>query len=408
MSRKENARMSLASMLGRMVATAVTLALLAAAPEASAQALRRDLSSYLFLTMKRGSLKNMRIGSPCNVGVNCGSPSPVSKCGVLALGRVTAIDGGQVVAAQTYLRKPGAQLWQLFRNDSSSLANVTLLAPPPNPQTFAAPVIPGTCDAACNPNYAAMKQACGFPSPFPACDFSRPVKVVRGDDCAPFDTVPGNRQCDLPPGTYGNITINDGGRLNLDPGIYVACLFHGGQDTTTTADSTTILLPSGALSKNALRVNNGSELGADCGDLRILVDGRSRISFGRGGVVAAEVCAPESKISLGHNNILIGSFVSDSMSADLNNFGRCCGGTCSCFDQLVPSVASVNTVVTATGNCHVETVTDVRVCGFAAPVVSRSPGEVQFQVPALAVGSCQVEFFSPAGSFLGTQRLTVS
>jgi hypothetical protein len=49
------------------------------------------------------------------------------------------------------------------------------------------------------------------------------------------------------------------------------------------------------------------------------------VSFGRGGVVAAEVCAPQSDISLGHNNILIGSFVSDTVHADLNNFGRCCG-----------------------------------------------------------------------------------
>jgi hypothetical protein len=34
-------------------------------------------------------------------------------------------------------------------------------------------------------------------------------------------------------------------------------------------------------------------------------------------------------------------------------------------------------------------------------------GEVQFEVPALAVGTCTVEFVSPAGSFLGNQALTV-
>ena len=63
--------------------------------------------------------------------------------------------------------------------------------------------------------------------------------------------------------------------------------------------------------------------------------------------------------------------------------------------------------MTATGDCNVESVTDVRVCGFAATVVSRAPGQVQFQVPALAVGTCTVEFVSPAGSFLGNQVLTV-
>ena len=46
------------------------------------------------------------------------------------------------------------------------------------------------------------------------------------------------------------------------------------QDTTTTADGTTIVVPDGAPSKNAIR---------------FLVDGRTKVSFGRSGVVAAEV-----------------------------------------------------------------------------------------------------------------------
>ena len=156
-----------------------------------------------------------------------------------------------------------------------------------------------------------------------------------------------------------------------------------------------------------MRVTNDSDLGADCGDLRLLVDGESKVSFGRGGVVAAEVCAPQSDISLGHNNILIGSFVSDTVHADLNNFGRCCGGTCACYDQFLPTTAAPGAVVTATGNCNVESVTDIRVCGLAAMIVSSSPGQVQFQVPALANGACPVEFVSSAGSFLGNQALTV-
>src|SRR5262245_35899932 len=104
----------------RMLAGAVVAVLVAGvAFDASAQELRRNLSSYLLLTMRRASLKNLRIGSPCNVGVNCGAPTEKSKCGVLSLGRVTAVDGGQAVGAQTNIRKPGAQLWQLFRNNDS-------------------------------------------------------------------------------------------------------------------------------------------------------------------------------------------------------------------------------------------------------------------------------------------------
>jgi hypothetical protein len=391
-----------------MLAGAVVAVLVVgSAFDVDAQELRRNLSSYLLLTMKRASLKNLRIGSPCNVGVNCGAPTEKSKCGVLSLGRVTAVDGGQAVGAQTNIRKPGAQLWQLFRNNDSPLDNVVLLGPPPNPQPFDAPVIPGTCDDACNPNYAAMKQACGFPTPFPACDPAKPVKAVRGTDCLPYDTVPGNQQCDLPPGTYGTIVIGDGGRLNLAQGVYVACLFKAGQDTTTTADATSIFIPAGAPSKSAVRISNGSDFGADCGDARFLVDGKTKVSFGRHGVVAAELCAPEATLSLGHNNVLIGSFVGDTVNADLNNFGRCCGGTCACFDTLAPNAASVGAVVTATGNCHIEAVTDIRVCGFSAAIVSRTEGEVRFEVPPLAAGTCPVEFVSAAGSFLGVKTLTV-
>src|SRR5262249_7817175 len=315
MTRKETAGMHVV----RFVGAVLVAVQLAAAADVGAQPLRRDLSSYLLLTMKRASLKNMRIGSPCNVGVNCGSPTPKSKCGVLALGRVTAVDGGQIVADQTFLRKPGAQVWQLFRNDDSPLDNVTLVGPPPNPQAFDPPVIPGTCDDDCNPDYAGMKTACGFPNPFPTCELAKPVKIVRGTDCLPYDTVPGNKQCDLPPGTYGTLQMNDGARLNLQAGVYVMCLFKAGQKTTTTAGGTTIVIPDGAPSKNAVKVNNGSLLGSDCGQLRFLVDGRTKVSFGRSGVVATEICAPEAQVSLGHNNILIGSFVADAVNADLNN-----------------------------------------------------------------------------------------
>jgi hypothetical protein len=74
------------------------------------------------------------------------------------------------------------------------------------------------------------------------------------------------------------------------------------------------------------RASNGTELAEGCGELTVLVDGASSpVSFGRGGLVAAKICAPESKLSLGHNNVLIGQFVADTVSADLNNVGQCCG-----------------------------------------------------------------------------------
>jgi hypothetical protein len=83
-----------------------------------------------------------------------------------------------------------------------------------------------------------------------------------------------------------------------------------------------LLIPAGG----AFRASNGTELGEGCGDFRVLIDGQaSNVAFGRSGLIAAKVCAPETKLSLGHSNVLIGQFVANSLTADLNNVGRCCG-----------------------------------------------------------------------------------
>jgi hypothetical protein len=290
------------------------------APPPSGAALRRTLDAYFILANRHASLKNLQLGTPCNVGVNCGAQATLPSCGVLRTAGITMVDGSQLVGDQTFFSKP-SRVWQSFRNNNSPLDNVQLAAPPPNPQPFDAPVIPGTCDAACTPDIAAMKALCGFPTPFPACDASKPVKARRGADCPPYDTVPGNQQCDLPPGTYGSLTVQNNARLNLQPGDYVVCRFRAGRRAKITADATTILVPEGGV----FRSGNATELAEACGDLRILVDGRSSsVAFGRNGLVAAQICAPEARIRLGHNNVLIGQFVADTVNADLHNVGQCC------------------------------------------------------------------------------------
>ena len=197
-----------------------------------------------------------------------------------------------------------------------------LVAPPPNPQSFAPPVIPGTCDDSCTPNPQAMKAVCGFPSPFPACDAAKLVRAPRNADCPPYDTVPGNQQCDLPPGTYGLLVAQNGSRLNLRTGDYTLCGLRAGRRAKITGSATRILIPDGGV----FRASNGSEVGEGCTDLTVLMDGsRAKVGFGRGGLVAAKVCAPQAKMSLGHHNVLIGQFVADSVTADLNNVARCCG-----------------------------------------------------------------------------------
>src|SRR5260221_5667691 len=127
--------------------------------------------------------------------------------------------GSQVVGDQVFFRKPGARLWQLFRNGGGALTDVELLAPPEMP--FTPPILPGTCDA-CQPDVAALEAACGFPASFPACDPTRPVRATPLADCQ-FDSNPGNQQCDLAPGVYGRLWALNDARVALGPGQYVFC-----------------------------------------------------------------------------------------------------------------------------------------------------------------------------------------
>jgi hypothetical protein len=286
-------------------------------------ALRRDLDDYFILAMRHAALKNLSLGSICNIGVNCGSPNDNSECGTLGTAGITMVDFSQLVGDQTVFRKGGARIWQSFRNNDSPLQNVQLNGPAPNPAAFTPPIIAGTCDANCNPNVTAIKAACGFPTPFPVCNPDRSVRASKGEDCGPNDTVPGNQQCDLPPGVYGNFSVQNGGWANLSAGDYVFCNFRTGRRAKVTAQGTKILIPDTGM----VRITNGSELAEDCDDLEILVDGKaSSVNFGRTGLMAAKVCAPEASISLGHGNVLIGQFIGDTVAADLFNVARCCGG----------------------------------------------------------------------------------
>jgi hypothetical protein len=282
--------------------------------------LRRDPADYFALAQRNMSLKNIQVESTCNVGVNCAATTQNGFCGVMSMEAATFDTGSQVVSDDVFFRKPGARLWQLFRNGGTPLTDVQLLAPPEMP--FTPPVVPGTCDASCRPDVAALETACGFPSPFPACDASSAVRVTPLADCA-FDTVPGNQQCDLAPGTYGALWVMNDARLALGPGAYTFCNVKVGRGATVDAHATTIFVPTGG----SMKVGNGSQVGRDCGDLTVLKQGLGAVSFGRHALVASRVCAPQAFVRLGHGNTLVGEFLADIITSDSNNQARCCCGS---------------------------------------------------------------------------------
>jgi hypothetical protein len=52
--------------------------------------------------------------------------------------------------------------------------------------------------------------------------------------------------------------------------------------------------------------------------------------------------------------------------------------------------------------------TEVRICGIAAPFVSRAEDKVEVTVPSGTAGACPVQVLSPAGTYTAAGTLTVS
>ncbi len=382
-----------------LVGTAL-LAVAAFAEVAAAQPLRRNLGSYALLALRRASLKDISVGGACNVGVNCASTKPGADCGILRLDGALFADGSQTVGDQVFFSKPGAIVFQLFRNGGGALDEVTINQPPV--QSFATPIIPGTCSATCEPNFAAFEALCGFPTPFPACDPARSVTVERDRDCT-GDIAPGNGHCDLGPGAYGEIEVRNGATLELAPGVYTPCDFKVSRKARVFADGVTINVPDGG----SFQVNNGSQVGQDCDGLVVRVQGAGPVNFGRNARIAGTVCAPRATVRLGHNNVLVGQFVGETLTADFHNEVQCCGGRCACFDRFAPTTAAAGTNVTLFTHCDFGPVTAVRICGLAATIVTRTNDEMVVTVPAGATGACVVEVDSAAGNFMHDQPLTV-
>lgn len=382
----------------------VALSVILSAVPVAAQPLDRDLSSYFVFALRKAALKNLSLAGACNVGVNCADSNPQSSCGNMRLDEVTFGPGTQSVSDKQFFTKPGAQVFQVFRNGGGPLNNVTIAQPPPEP--FVTPIIPGTCSGDCQPDVAAIEAACGFPSPFPTCDSSKSVLAVPNADCSAFDTLPGNKQCDLAPGTYGAISVHNAARIFFAPGSYAICSFHGGRNVLVQGTGVTLTIPDGGF----FRVNNGSSVGMGCDGIVVQQQGAGTISFGRNSSISARVCAPEALIRLGHANTLTGQFIGDIVNADLNNLGQCCGlagGACACFDAFAPTSAAVGDIVTLTSQCDLMPGTAVRICGIATPILTQMADEITVAVPAGAIGACTVEVDSSAGTFTHVTQLLV-
>lgn len=306
---------------------------------ATHQALRRSPGSYFILGVREVGIDNLDLrsdlgtcGSPTdaflNVGVNCESDVLVHHCGVLRMETAHVFSPGansQVVGDLMSFPKPGGTVFgesttldQVFRNDPNPIPAQVIVNDPPE-QSFVPPILPGTCDASCQPDFDAVKAACNFPVPFPACDKNNGVVVRAGQDCLPYDTNVGNGFCDLPPGVYGFSKITNNAVLEMQAGTYVFCTLRAGSGVRINGNGAEIQLVGGRF-----RGGNLSAIGQGCGDLTIKSDTTKAIAFGRHSQIAVDLCAPRAQVRLGSDNDLRGRFIGDRLSSDRGNVGHVC------------------------------------------------------------------------------------
>jgi hypothetical protein len=110
----------------------------------------------------------------------------------------------------------------------------------------------------------------------------------------------------LAPGTYGAVTIMNGGTLTLLPGKFVFCSFRTGRSAavvTTGAGATHVDVAHG------FRLANGSTFGPQAGSPTPRLNvGSSSVRIGAGSTLQAFLSAPSSLLSLGRGSLVRGSF----------------------------------------------------------------------------------------------------
>ena len=386
----------------RSVVVALVVGLLGR--EASADPpLRRTLSSYFVLAQRSVSGKDIRLESPCNIGVNCAQPATNASCGTMSFEDAFFADGSQIAGDKGNFNKPFADAYQVFVNKGAPFPNLNVRH---SIDGFTTPILPGTCGAGCQPDAAALGALCGIPVPFPACAPGKPVTVNAGADCSPSaaDVAQGNGRCDLAPGAYGDVRVMNNAEVRLAGGTYTVCSFLVARNAVvSTAAPSTVNVADGG----DVRVGNESKFGAQCGDLQLSVEGQGSITFGKDATIAAKVCAPASSLALGNNNNLVGQFIADTVTSDRGNVGHCCAG-CACFDEFSPTTAKKGDVITFTSQCGLDGVTAIRICGVSAMITSQSANTLTALVPNVPPGACMVEAQSASGTFKGIGTLTVT
>jgi hypothetical protein len=158
------------------------------------------------------------------------------------------------------------------------------------------------------PIIADLKTACGFPSPFPACDTQLDVEVAIG-----ATTV-------LTPGVYGRVRVHGGdlaaGSLVLTGGTYVFCDLKVSREAQLRVQMQAVIDVVGKTSfgpSSLFGPDTGSGLAAS--DIQLYAAG-SLVKLARDSTSAAHVCAPDAKLRMSQGGTHVGVYAAGSIRTE--------------------------------------------------------------------------------------------
>lgn len=244
---------------------------------------------------------------------------PIAKCIRAAIPSRRHLPGGrwritQVVADTAAFQSP-CNLYDVF-------ANVVNGGSPPvvrdvGPTGFAAPVI-------------ATNQLPNLPS------FTAGTTTV---------TVSSNTTLNRAPGSYGGVSVQDDGTLNLVAGTYIVAFLHGGKRAHINTTDTTVVLAAQDISTNNDAVIAPSCLAQFSARSDSVGSNNFTVSFSRNTEAHGQFFAPNGQLNLGDSTDLFGRFVAKSIGSGWNTNVTYCGtGSPITTPTLVPTSTAPPTV----------------------------------------------------------------
>src|SRR5262245_52672943 len=236
------------------------------------QAAAADSASCAFV-----AATETRVGNGSEIGGDLGANDPGGK---VRLGRKVVLADDTTVAGDDVGVSNGSSLFDVAANRFGSGRHVVVRG------TVSTPSLP-----LADPFCPLPDLTCGGPD----------VVVRRGDPPRA-----------LSPGSYGDIVLENGARLELAPGVYDACSLSAGRGVDI---SVTGALPSTLNIVGDLRLENGSVLGPDAGvPTPTLNVGGDQVRLGAKVELESFVAAPNADVRIRHGSSVTGSLCARELS----------------------------------------------------------------------------------------------